>query len=148
MSGEGWGAHIHSIYGTCNRGRRRNMKKLMIGLVWIFSGFFSFPWNIPSSTKGICRGVQLHLVWASSFRRYCHSAGSGTYQPRWLTKKVLRFREKNISVKPVFYDSKYIPAESVLNLEKMLTGGIKFIYSRVPVSRFPSWKRRPRQKFS
>jgi branched-chain amino acid transport system substrate-binding protein len=32
-------------------------------------------------------------------------------------------------VKPVFYDSKYVPAESALNLEKMLSGGIKFIYS-------------------
>jgi branched-chain amino acid transport system substrate-binding protein len=33
------------------------------------------------------------------------------------------------TVKPIFYDSKYIPAESVLNLEKMLAAGIKFIYS-------------------
>jgi len=33
------------------------------------------------------------------------------------------------TVKPIFYDSKYIPAESVLNLEKMLAEGIKFVYS-------------------
>jgi branched-chain amino acid transport system substrate-binding protein len=32
-------------------------------------------------------------------------------------------------VKPVFYDSKYVPAESVMNLEKMLAADIKFIYS-------------------
>ncbi len=32
-------------------------------------------------------------------------------------------------VKPVYYDSKYVPAEAVLNLEKMLSQGIKYIYS-------------------
>jgi branched-chain amino acid transport system substrate-binding protein len=34
------------------------------------------------------------------------------------------------TVKPVYYDSKYIPAEAVLNLEKMLTGGIRFVFSQ------------------
>jgi ABC-type branched-subunit amino acid transport system substrate-binding protein len=33
------------------------------------------------------------------------------------------------TVKPIYYDNKYIPAEAVLNLEKMLSGGIKFIHS-------------------
>jgi hypothetical protein len=33
-------------------------------------------------------------------------------------------------VKPVYYDRKYIPAEALLNLEKMITGGIKFVFSQ------------------
>jgi branched-chain amino acid transport system substrate-binding protein len=46
-----------------------------------------------------------------------------------INKEGFTVQGEKYTVNPVYYDSKYVPAESVLNLEKMLSGNIKFIYS-------------------
>jgi len=47
-----------------------------------------------------------------------------------INEKGFMVQGEKYKVKPVYYDSKYVPAEALLNLEKMLAGGIRFVFSQ------------------
>lgn len=105
------------------------MKKLMIGVV----GFFLvFPVSLGTS-----RAAPKEFVVGCNFVLSGPGANMGITATRGLEHTVEVVNKEGFTVqgekyilKPVIYDSKYAPAEAVLNLEKMMTQGIKFIYSQ------------------
>jgi branched-chain amino acid transport system substrate-binding protein len=104
------------------------MKKRMISLAVLLLVFSVLFGPSPSASKDFVVGCNLPLSGPAadggiSVQRAIERA------TEIINKEGFIVQGEKYIVKPVFYDSKYVPAESALNLEKMLSGGIKFIYS-------------------
>ena len=104
------------------------MKKLMISLVGLFLVFAGFLGTSQAAPKEFVVGCNFVLSGPGA------SGGIALqraveHATEMINKEGFTVQGEKYIVKPVFYDSKYVPAESVLNLEKMLSQGIKFIYS-------------------
>jgi branched-chain amino acid transport system substrate-binding protein len=104
------------------------MKKLMISLVGVFLLFSVF--------LGISQGAPKEFVVGCNFALSGPAAGLGIGMVRAIDRILEVVNQEGFVVqgekyilKPVYFDSKYVPAEAVLNLEKMLSQNIKFVYS-------------------
>ena len=112
------------------------MKKVtfsLIGFVLVFFVFFgtaypaskelvvggNFPLSGPEATLGI-----------AAQRAVEHAA-------EVINQKGFTVGGEQYVIKPVLFDSKYVPAESLSNLEKMLAQGIKFIMSTGALTSVP-----------
>jgi branched-chain amino acid transport system substrate-binding protein len=121
---------IRSVFGiaTTITDRRRKMKKLMMNLVGVFLVFSVF--------LGTSEAAEKELVVGGNFPLSGPAATLGIGSQRAVDRVVELINEKGFTVqgekyvlKVPIYDSKYVPAESVSNLEKMLVQGIKYIYT-------------------
>jgi branched-chain amino acid transport system substrate-binding protein len=108
--------------------KKLEMKKLMMGSVGLFLIFSFFLGTSQAASKEFVVGCNFVLSGPG--------AGGGIALQRAvehatevINKEGFIVQGEKYVVKPVYYDNKYVPAESVLNLEKMLGQGIKFIYS-------------------
>ena len=105
------------------------MKKIgisFVGFFLLFSAFVGISYGAP---KEFQVGCNLMLSGPAAF------IGIATKQTLEHAAEVINqegftVQGEKYVIKPAYYDSKYIPSEAVLNLEKMLTGGIKFVYSQ------------------
>jgi branched-chain amino acid transport system substrate-binding protein len=104
------------------------MKKLMFSLVGIFLFFSVF--------LGISGAAPKELVVGGNFPLSGPAATLGIAAQRGVERVVELINEKGFTVQGEQYilkvpilDNKYVPAESVSNLEKMLAQGIKVIYT-------------------
>ena len=104
------------------------MKKIGISFVGFFLVFSAF--------LGISHGAPKEFVIGCNFVLSGPGASIGMGMQRAVDHGVEAINEKGFvvqgeryAVKPVYFDSKYLPAESVSNLERMLTQGIRFVYS-------------------
>jgi branched-chain amino acid transport system substrate-binding protein len=89
-----------------------------------------------SVSMGIAQAAPKELVVGNNNPFSGPAASSGLASQRALDRAAELINEKGFVVqgekyilKFVHYDSKYIPAESVANLEKMMVQGIRFLYS-------------------
>jgi branched-chain amino acid transport system substrate-binding protein len=111
-----------------NHKREGKMKKLLFSLTGFFLIFVAFLGASQAAPKEFIVGCNFVLSGPGAdggiaVQRAAERAAE------IINKEGFTVQGEKITVKPVYYDSKYVPAESVLNLEKMLSGGIKFIYS-------------------
>jgi branched-chain amino acid transport system substrate-binding protein len=104
------------------------MKKFMMGLTVLFLILSVFPESSSAAPK--------ELVVGCNFLLSGPSASIGLAMQRsvdiatdLINQKGFTVRGEKYLLKPVYFDSKYIPAESVSNLEKMIAQGIKFVHS-------------------
>jgi len=112
-----------------NHKKEGNMKKLISSLAGFFLVFVAFLGISQAAPKEFEVGCNFMLSGPAAF------IGIATKQAvdhaaEVINKEGFIVQGEKYTVKPVYYDSKYIPAEAVLNLEKMLTGGIKFVFSQ------------------
>jgi branched-chain amino acid transport system substrate-binding protein len=103
------------------------MRKI-IGFTWFFLVF--------SVLVGTSQAAPKELVIGCNFVLSGPGASIGIGMQRAVDHSLEVINEKGFTVqgekyiiKTVYYDSKYLPAESVSNLERMLTQGIKFVYT-------------------
>jgi branched-chain amino acid transport system substrate-binding protein len=104
------------------------MKKFTVGLMGLFLFFLV--------SLGISQAAPKELVLGCNFILSGPAASLGLGMQRTADHAAELINPKGFMVggekyvlKPVYFDSKYVPAESVSNVEKMLVEGIKFIYS-------------------
>ena len=108
--------------------RRRKMKKVIISLIGVFLAFSVFFGTSLVAAKEFVIGCNFVLSGpAASLGISAQRAVDHIVEV--VNKEGFIVQGEKYTVKAVYYDSKYIPAESVSNLEKMLSSGIKFIYS-------------------
>jgi len=104
------------------------MKKVIISLIGVFLAFSVFFGASLVAAKEFVVGSNLVLSGPGA------DGGIAVQRAVERTTEIMNkegftVQGEKYTVNPVYYDSKYVPAESVANLEKMLSGGIKFIYS-------------------
>jgi branched-chain amino acid transport system substrate-binding protein len=104
------------------------MKKGMIIFVGLFLVFSVFLGTSQAASKEFIVGCNLALSGPAA------SIGIGVQRAmdhavEVINKDGFMVQGEKYTLKPIYYDNKYIPAEAVLNLEKMLSSGIKFIHS-------------------
>jgi len=104
------------------------MKRFTVGLMGLFLFFLVSP--------GISQAAPKELVLGCNFILSGPAASLGLGMQRSVDHATELINPKGFMVggeqyilKPAYFDSKYVPAESVSNLEKMLAQGIKFVYS-------------------
>jgi branched-chain amino acid transport system substrate-binding protein len=104
------------------------MKKLMISLAVLLLFFSVFLGTSQAAPKEFVVGCNFVLSGPGA------SGGIALqraveHATEIINKEGFSVEGEKYILKPVYYDSKYVPAEAVLNLEKMLGQGVKFIYS-------------------
>ena len=104
------------------------MKRFAVGFMGLFLLLGIFV--------GLSQAAPKELVVGCNFLLSGPSASIGLAMQRSVDIATELINQKGFTVggekcvlKPVYFDSKYIPAESVSNLEKMLAQGIKFVHS-------------------
>ena len=105
------------------------MKRVMVGLTGCFLVLSLFLAQSQAAPKEFLVGCNFMLSGPAAF------IGIATKQAvdraaEVINEKGFMVQGQEYIVKPVYYDSKYVPAEALLNLEKMLTEGIKFVFSQ------------------
>ena len=104
------------------------MKKLMITLAGLFLVFSAFLGTSQAAPKELVVGCNFFLSGPAAGVGIGMQRG-GDHAAEVINEKGFIVQGEKYILKLVYYDSKYVPAESMLNLEKMLSQGIKFIFS-------------------
>ena len=112
------------------------MKRLALSLIGIFLVFFVFLGPVYSAPK--------ELVVGGNFPLSGPAATLGIAAQRAMEHAAEVINQKGFKVggepyvlKVELFDSKYVPAESLSNLEKMLAQGIRFIMSTGALTSVP-----------
>lgn len=104
------------------------MKKIIVSLITLTLITYAFTGISSGAPKELVLGVNTMLsgpaasIGLANQRAFDHAA-------ELINEKGFEVQGEKYILKPIYFDHKYVPAESVMNLEKMLAQGIKFIFS-------------------
>ena len=106
-------------------------------------------WVSPRPSSRVAHAVEKELAIGVSIPLTGPGAATGITTQRTLEHGVETINAQGLTVggdvykfKLSFYDNKYVPAEAVTIVEKMLADGTRFLISLGPATRF-RWSRKP-----